>query len=848
LGHLSKASFIDCDERRADQRASLTSIFDEARFMKTRSLRLAAGASVAALLSIAAAPSWSQPADDGDTQVEELVVTGTRAPRSRLETVSPVDVISAEALTRTGTTELAQSLSILAPSIDFPRPSITDGTDTVRPATLRGLAPDQTLVLVNSTRRHASALVNVNGSIGRGAAAVDLNAIPTVALQSVEVLRDGASAQYGSDAIAGVINLRLREARSGGSASVLVGGYFTDFETARIPEGRSEQDGETITVSGWQGLPLGAEGFLTVSGEYRNRQATSRGDLDPRLAPRPARITSRYGDPEVVDATVYVNAGIPISDTWKAYGWLGYQHRDAESAATPRTWNNPNNDPAVYPDGFLPIINPVIDDFTAAGGFKGEAAGFNLDLNVAYGSNKIDYSVLNSINGTLVPNSPTEFDAGKLSYSQWTAGLDVTRPVELGMFKPLNVAFGAEYRHEDFSIGAGELASYVFVPGRPGAGPGSQGFIGFRPSNEVDVSRNAWSAYIDLDAQVTERFNVTAAGRFEDYSDFGTTATGKLGARFDLTEAFAIRGTVSTGFRAPALQQQYFTATAINFLIINGVSTPTEVATLPATDPIAASLGAKPLEPEKSVNFTVGAVLRKGPFELTVDAYRIDIDNRIVLSENLLGSPTGNATAQAIFALLNPPGSTNPISGARFFINGVDTETTGVDVVGRYRWVYNDRGRVDFTLAGNYNKTEVTRVPAIPSNVPIPTPPSLFNRINVLTFEEGTPHTKLTFAADWNQDPWGATFKAHSYADILHPFSNTDPAFDVHTGDKVLIDLEGRVNFRGAQLAVGANNVFDVYPDYTAAAINSNGALAFSGYSPFGFNGRFLYARVTYGW
>jgi iron complex outermembrane receptor protein len=816
--------------------------------MKASSIRLAGGVSAAALLAIAAIPASAQPAAPDGTQVEELVVTGTRAARSRLETISPVDVISSETLTRSGTTELAQALSTLAPSIDFPRPSITDGTDTVRPATLRGLSPDQTLVLVNSTRRHASALVNVNGSIGRGSSAVDLNAIPTVALDRVEVLRDGASAQYGSDAIAGVINLRLREAREGGSASATLGGYFTDFETARIPEGRSEHDGRTITFSGWQGFALGAEGFLTISGQYLEREPTSRGDLDPRLAPRPARITSRYGDPKVSEGTVYVNAGIPISDTWSAYGWSGYQHRDSESAATPRTWNNPNNDPAVYPEGFLPIINPVIDDFTAAGGVKGEVAGFNVDINAAYGWDKIDYSVLNSINGTLVPNSPTEFDAGNLSYRQWTAGIDVTRPVELGMFKPLNVAFGAEYRDEGFEIGAGELASYVFVPGRPGAGPGSQGFIGFRPSNEVDVTRNAWSAYVDLDAQVTEALNLTAAARFEDYSDFGTTTTWKLGSRYDFTDSFALRATVSTGFRAPALQQQYFTATAINFLVINGVSTPTEVATLPATSSIAASLGAKPLDPEKSTNYTVGAVFHTGPFELTVDAYRIDIDDRIVLSENLLGNPNGDATARAIFALLNPPGSNNPISGARFFINGVDTRTQGVDVVARYRWAYNDAGRIDFTLAGNYNQTDVRRVPAIPTDVPIPNPPSLFNRINVLTLEEGTPHTKAVFSADWNQDPWGATVKANYYADITHPFSNTDPAFDIHTGDKVLIDLEARVKVQGAQLAVGANNVFDVYPDYTAAFINTNGALAFSGYSPFGFNGRFLYARVTYSW
>jgi iron complex outermembrane receptor protein len=830
--------------------------------MNARSILFGA-ASLAALLSSGQSLAQTAPADtpppssreslppqdDEAVDVDEVVVTGTRASgRSRLETTSPVDVISDEALQRQGSTELAQGLSALAPSISFARPSITDGTDTVRPATLRGLAPDQTLVLLNSTRRHTSALVNVNGSVGRGSAAVDLNAIPSAAIERVEILREGASAQYGSDAIAGVINLRLREAREGGSATATVGQYFTEFTTARAGE-RSEEDGRTVTVSGWQGLPLGDEGFLTISGEYRDRNPTSRGDLDPRLAPRPARITSRYGDPEVTDITGYFNAGLPLSNGYELYGFGGYQHREAESAATPRAFNNPNNDPAVYPEGFLPIIAPTVDDYTLAGGVRGTLGGFGVDLNLVYGRNEIDYRVENSINGSLVPNSPTSFDAGGLKYDQFVLGLDLVRRYEVGLFEPLNLAFGAEARRESYAINAGELASYSFTPGRPGAGPGSQGFIGFRPSNEVDVDRSSIGVYVDVDAQVTEQFNVNAAARYENFSDFGSTTTGKIAARYDVTDVFAVRGAVSTGFRAPALQQSFFTATAINFLVINGVSTPTEVATLPATDPIAASLGARPLGPEESVNTSLGIVFDAGPFELTIDAYRIEVTDRIVLSENLLGSPTGNATSQAIFNLLNPPGSNNPISGARFFINGVDTETVGVDVVARYRLGYSDTGRLDFTLAGNFNETEVTRVPAIPTNVAIPNPPSLFNRINVLTFEEGTPREKGSFTTELSDGPVGVTVRLQYYSDVLQPFSNTDPNFDVHTDDKVLTDLEGRYSFgERIELALGANNVFDEYPDFTAPFINTNGALAFPGYSPFGFNGRFLYARLSYNW
>jgi len=808
-------------------------------------------ASAGALLACPlVASAQTAPAQQPDaTEIDEVVVTGTRvAGRTRLDTIAPVDVITSEILERQGSTELAQALATLAPSISFARPSITDGTDTVRPATLRGLAPDQTLVLLNGIRRHTSALVNVNGSIGRGSAAVDLNAIPSIAIDRVEVLREGASAQYGSDAIAGVINLRLREARSGGGAAFTYGQYFTEFATARLPA-RSEEDGQTFTAAGWQGLPLGEEGFLTVSAEYRDRNPTSRGDLDPRLAPRPARITSRYGDPETTDATLYLNAGVPLSNGFELYGFTGYQHRESESAATPRTFNNANNDPLVYPDGFLPIIAPTVDDFTAAAGLRGQVAGFDMDLNLVYGRNEIAFRVEDSINGSLVPGSPTSFDAGGVAYDQFVLGLDFVRRYDVGLFEPLNVAFGAEARREHYEIFAGELASYQFRPGRPGAGAGSQGFIGFRPSNEVDESRNSFGLYLDLDAQVTERFNVNGAVRFEDFSDFGNTTTGKIAGRYDFTDSFALRGAVSTGFRAPSLQQSYFTATAINFIVIGGVSTPVEVTTFPATNPIARNLGARPLEPEESTNYSFGMVFHTGPFELTVDAYQIEITDRIVLSENLLGTPTGSATAVAIFNLLNPPGSGGSVGGGRFFINGVDTTTEGVDIVGRYRHGYSDTGRVDFTIAANFNSTDVTRVPAIPSGVPIPTPPVLFNRINVLTFEEGTPKEKIVFSADLSDGPLGLTAKLQSYSDVLHPFSNTDPAFDVRTGDKVLLDFEGRYQFNDrVQLAIGVNNATDQYPDRTAATINTNGALAFSNYSPFGFNGRFVYGRLSVNW
>lgn len=808
--------------------------------MNHRTLLLAA-ASLASLIAGSAAAQA-----DADTNVEEIVVTGTRTEgRSRLESLAPVDVINEQALQRQGTTELGAALATLAPSLDFPRPAITDGTDSIRPATLRGLAPDQTLVLLNGMRRHASALVNVNGSIGRGSAAVDLNSIPTIALDRIEVLRDGASAQYGSDAIAGVINMRLREANKGGAVTYTYGVYDTEVETARVPQGYKKKDGVTNTLAGWIGLPLlGEDGFLTLSGEYRHRNPTSRGDLDPRVAPTP-KITSRYGDPQSEDYTIYVNAGVPLNDVWKLYGFAGFQNRKTDSAANPRLANNPNNVPAIFPGGFLPRITTDIDDWTGSFGAKGDIGGFSVDAGVVYGYNKVRYGVIDSVNASLGATSPTTFDAGTMQYDQWVAGIDVAKPLEFGFAKPATLAFGVEYRHEGYEIGRGDVQSYVFG-GIAGKAAGAQGFPGFQPSNEVDVNRHSYAAYVDLDLPLTDRFGVDIAGRFEDFSDFGTTTNGKISARYELTDGLALRATASTGFRAPALQQQYFTATSTNFILIGGVNTPVEVGTFPSVSPIAVALGGLPLEAEKSDNYSVGVVFRSGAFEITIDAYRIEIDNRIVLSENIQGSPTGTPTQQAIFRLINPPGSSG-LGAARFFINGVDTTTKGLDIVARYRLDTAELGRFDLTAASNFNNTDVTRIPTTSVLSGLPVPPILFDRGNRLTFEEGTPDEKHVGAVDWSLGAFGATLKVTYYGDVLIP--NNAPALDYHSGGHTLVDLEGRWQApHGIEVALGVNNVFDEYPNATPTNVNTNGPIGFPSFSPFGFNGRYLYGRIGYRW
>jgi iron complex outermembrane receptor protein len=803
-------------------------------------------------------------ADPDSTATEpstDVVVTGTRvSDRTRLDTLSPVDVVSHESLSAHGTTELGQALATSVPSLDFPRPAITDGTDVIRPAALRGLSPDETLVLVNSKRRHASTLVNVNGSIGRGAAAVDLDAIPLAALKSVELLRDGASAQYGSDAIAGVINLRLRDARDGGSASVSYGKYATEVNTERGH--RHVWDGGTLDFSTWSGLPLGPEGFLTLSAEYRDRDPTSRGDFDDRVTtlpvPEPLRVTSRYGDPEAKDGTFYANAGIPFSAEWSAYGWLGYQKRRAESAAFPRLANNANNVISIYPHGFLPIIASDIDDVTAAAGVKGLLAGWQSDFSVVYGRNHLRYRTQDSINGTLGASSPTSFDDGAMGYDQLTFNADFVHRFDWGLPGPANVALGLEARRETYAISAGEPDSYrAGTNPPPGAAPGAQGFPGFQPENVVDKSRHAFSAYADVESLLTEHLLASAAVRAEKYSDFGSTATGKISARYDFARPFALRATASTGFRAPSLQQAYFTSTATNF--INGI--PVEVGTFPATSPISQTLGAKPLTAEKSKNYSVGAVVRFAHFDATIDGYRIDIRNRIVLSENL-GAAASQGNVRALLAPFN-------VGAARFFINGVDTRTTGVDLVLHYLLETGATGQFDFTLAANKNDTKVIRIPSTSVLAALNPAPPLFDRVNRLTLEEGTPDNKLSALLDWKlplqSASTGVSLRATRYGQVTEPglpaSATESPTLrDLVLDPTWLIDLTLNLGlFRDRlELAVGADNLFDQYPNRTPIArpnpaggtvnLDPTNAISFSRYSPFGFDGRFLYARLSYSW
>ena len=792
-----------------------------------------------------------------------VVVTGTRvANRTALDTTAPIDIISAETLKNAGSTEISQALSVALPSLNFPRPGLTDGTDTVRPATLRGLAPDQTLVLVNSKRRHSSALVNVNGTIGRGSSAVDMNTIPTAAIRSIEVLRDGASAQYGSDAIAGVVNIRLRSDRAGGEGAITYGARISEYDLIGdvapaganypgAPASRKRTDGQTTTVSAWKGLPWGESGFITLTGEFKEQKHTERSGYDVRAAyakvngafdPREAsfnRFDTWYGEPEMKQTTLFVNAANPLGGGLKLYGWASFQNRDAKSAANVRRAVQDQNITSIYPDGFIPFIEPRVRDYAATGGFTMPIGDWDFDASLGYGKNDMQFDITNSLNRSIGPTSKTNFYAGGFAYDQLVLNVSAVRgyPVA-GLSSPLNVAVGAEVRREGYKLEAGEPDSYrdggaKLASGAPTA-PGTQGFPGFRPADASDTSRHASSLFADFEANITPALLTSFAVRGEKYSDFGNSLAGKLAARYDFAPSFSVRGSVQNGFRAPSPQQQNFSATSTIF--INGV--PFDLTTFRPNDPIATALGAKPLDAEKSLNMSLGAVMRFDKMSLTVDAYRIKMRDRIVLSENLIES-----SVPGIGAYLKAQGF--PTSGGgRFFINGVNTTTDGVDVVFNAPFTAAEAGRFDLTLAANFNRTEVTKLPSSGTLTGFSPSPVLFGRVNTITFEKGTPKNKLSANLNWKLGQWGTTLRATRYGEVVSP--GTTPALDLVLAAKTVVDLEGRFALTPkTSFAIGADNLFDVYPTGNPLALNTTGAAQFSNYAPFGRSGRFVYARLN---
>ncbi|WP_417624338.1 TonB-dependent receptor domain-containing protein [Paremcibacter congregatus] len=794
--------------------------------------------------------------------LEEIVTIGTRRKgRTVADSNVPVDVLNASDLAATGLTETNQLLANLLPSFNFPQSAVNDGTDHVRPAQLRGLAPDHTLVLVNGKRRHSSAMLNLNGSAGRGSTSVDLNMIPANAIKRIEVLRDGAAAQYGSDAIVGVINIVLNDAPEGVTMSATYGQHVTTMDGVpqlesvtigddgnlvfKTGKDRTRNDGETLTLRGNLGLPIGEEGFFNLSFEYRDRNPTNRSDYDSReiydridgaLDPRELtydRYNTRYGNSAVEDVNVFFNAGVPINDTFESYFSGSIGKRTGESGGFNRLAKDSRNVPEIYSDGFLPLITSDIDDKSLSGGVRGEIAGWDADFSATYGENKFAFGVINSLNTSLGPNSPTEFKAGTLKNSQMTLNAEMNKLLDLGLPNPVNVAFGVEYRDEKYKIAAGEVASYI--KGDFGGAAGSQVFPGFTPESEVDDGRHSIGAYIEFDADLTERLNVAIAGRFEDYSDFGSTVNGKIATRYELTEELAFRGAVSTGYRAPSLAQQFFTSIATVF--VDGV--PTETGTFRPSSPVAQALGSPGLEAEKSLNFSAGFIWQPvDGLSVTVDYYNIKIDDRIVLSSNLSGA--------GVEALLAGTGANR----ARFFLNGIDSRTQGVDLVANYIMDLEDWGQLTLNAGFNYNNSKVTDVVNPPSQLADigVEQDNLFDFNEFRRFEKGSPETKLNLSASWFWEQLRLTARTTRYGETHDPSSNPD-RYEV-LAPAWVTDIDVSYEFtENISVAVGANNVFDVYPEATRDIVTDvttfSRIFPYSGFTPYGFNGRYLYARLT---
>jgi len=752
------------------------------------------GAAVAAM----AGPAWAEAADAPEASgVAELVVIGSRGhPRLATETSAPVDVLSGADLAVRGQNDLNKTLEFLSPSFNYPRTSSGPSVAGARPATLRGLSPDQVLVLVNGHRRHASSIITFNNGPYRGAVPVDYGMIPVTSVGRIEVLRDGAAAQYGSDAIAGVINIVLKGRPDGGSASVQYG------ETER-------GQGQTTIVTAEKGLPLGHDGgFLTISGEVRDRGDTNGAEVDPRFG----RVTSILGDPQSTDLDLVLNGELPLAHGVTAYGFVTVGHRDAESSPLFRA---PTVAPSFYPNGFLPIINLKLGDLGADAGRRGEVAGWTWDLSETYGHSKADYRVANTVNTSLGAASPTAFYGGGARYTQNLVNLTADRGFQL--LAGAHLAAGVEARWEGYRLVSGDPASFAMA--------GAQGFPGFNPPTPVDAHRHAFSAFLDGELSPIKGLDLGLAGRFEDYSDFGRETTGKASAFWRPLDLIAFRATASTGLRAPSLQQQYFSTVTsqINAGVLQNVGT------FAVNDPISVALGSSPLRPEKSTSYAAGVVLTPGHgLTLSVDLYRIDIDDRIALSENLQGAQ--------VAAILRAHGVTNA-AVARFFTNASDTRSEGYEATARWDTAIGPEAKLALTFGYGAFDTDVRR---LATNPVLPASPLLgAGSIDLVT--DGQPRTKAVLNAEL------AWRNLRLVADLTDFGSYRTTAASGLTNitlpGRTSLDLSASWRFRDRfTIMAGVLNATDEYP---ARVPGEGTGRPYSEIDPLGFNGREYFMRLS---
>ncbi|WP_426092776.1 TonB-dependent receptor [Flavobacterium sp. DSR3-2] len=919
----------------------------------------------------------------GET-LQDVVVLGSRNPtRTVTESAVPIDVISMKDIASQGPqVNLNQILNMVAPSFTSNTTTVADGTDHIDPAQLRGLGPDQVLVLINGKRRHTSSLVNINGSPGRGSVGTDLNAIPAFAIEKIEVLRDGASAQYGSDAIAGVININVKKNTNKLDVALFGGG--------NLSKGANDHnggiDGANYQLDLNYGTGLGKEkSFINATASFQLRDATSRakdvtGNLfnaynavEQRAAeagtninalfgninntPNTAQILTtikqyaptvgyftaaqqtaitgaatisqmqtalnfdatagelayrglerrnfnmRVGQSSLKSAQFFLNAAYPITDKLEAYAFGGTSYRDGEAAGFYRRPNQARSYTGLYPNGFLPEIHSTINDVSIAAGLRGMIfENWNFDLSNTFGRNAFDYGVENTVNASLREKSPTEFDAGGLAFAQNTTNFDMNRKFDV--LEGLNVAFGAEYRHENFAINAGQPESYnlydinggvvtgttasnirvtdFFGSARPN---GSQVFPGFRPANAIDKDRNSVAVYTDLELDVTDKWLVNGAVRFENYSDFGNTTNFKVATRYKVTENINLRGAVSTGFRAPSLHQIYFNSTATQF--VGGV--PFEVGTFSNDSQAAQLLGIPKLKQEESQSASIGftAKIPTANLTLTADAYIVKIADRVVLTDQF-SRPGGTPAAGSPNAILNALFDTAGATAATFFANAIDTESKGIDIVISHKTSFGNNVSLKTDLSGTFSNTyRVGDIHASPVLAAAGQINRYYSEASRVYLQEAIPRVKANLTNSISYKKFDFFLRNVYFGKVTDPNTadvNGDgrvegiiingQAVEIEHpiwGAKIITDLS--VGFKitdAAKIVIGANNIFDIYPDmnlgtqtairprlvsgainYTAAPStidlsNANQFIYSRNTSQFGQNGRFVFARLSF--
>lgn len=880
----------------------------------------------------------------GGVLIDEVVVTGTRASnRTNLDSPVPVDVINVgELVSKSPQVSVNQILHQTAPSFSSNTQTISDGTDHIDPASLRGLGPDQVLVLINGKRRHTSSLVNVNGTFGRGNVGTDLNAIPASAISNIEILRDGAAAQYGTDAIAGVINIKLREDVNKLNLSLTTGANFTD-NIGPFGGETPSTDGEVVNLGMNYGLPIGDKGgFINMTGEFNYRGRTNRmqefqggifngynavervarangadvsalsledvqnfgkdvsyfsaetqdalaaltdiGELasvldfdatEEELAAR-GQQRSDYnmlvGQSKTRGGKFFANLELPVGDNSEVYAFGGMGYRNGCSGCFYRLPSQSRTSTSIYENGTVPMINSNITDQSIGLGLRGMIGDWNLDLSTVYGHNQFLFNMTNTHNATLGSSSPTEFQAGGHSFTQTTSNFDISQYFEGNSIKGINVAFGGEYRLENFKIIPGSELSYgnydvngnlvnpatpdellvrdYFGRARPS---GSQCFAGFLPTNEVDAIRSSAALYLDTEFDISEAFLLGAALRFEDYSDFGSTFNYKATGRYKVNSNVAIRAGYSTGFRAPSLHQINFSRTSTIFSLVDGVSVPQEVGVFANTSRAAQLLGIPELKEETSNSISAGftAKIPSASLRLTVDAYQVAIDDRVILTGQF--RPGDDAELQQLF---DQAGATR----AAFFANSISTVSRGLEVVIAHSASFGAGRNLRNDLAATFNQTEWDQDKGINASDILRDAglvDTYFDQTSRIYLEQAVPRVKLTLGNTLTLDKltiylrntyFGETTEATNANVFDTDLNQIDNAIDVYNAGKVITDLSfGYTVTDNLQFTVGANNLLDVYPDEADPTFQSSGRFVYSRRSPqFSFGGRHLFARVMF--